>query len=583
MHPLRAYPDRLGRALAGFRARFGVVVLFSCIINMLMMASSLYTMQLYDRVLASRSEATLIFLTGLVLAALLLYAALDGLRLMILARLGAWLDAGLGPDLLARSVQAALMSRQPSTRALRDLGELRSVLTGPALQAVLDVPWMPVFLAVVWLVSPPLAWVALLGGAVLVLLALLNEAALRGPVRESEEASAQASHWASATVRNSEVVAAMGMMPAVVGRWEALQSGGIRPMLRMGTRGGWFAAASRMARQAIQILVMAVGAWYVLRHELTGGAMIAGSILVGRMLAPVDGAIGTWRQLVQGRAAYRRLGAFYAGSEGQRLGLRLPDPEPKLEARGLRYAYPGMMEPVLRGVSLSARPGQAVAILGPSASGKSTLARLLTGVYEPAAGEVRLDGAELRQWDPAELGRHLGYLPQDVELFPGSVAENIARFTAAPVEAVIEAAKAAGAHEMILALPQGYETQVGESGAMLSGGQRQRIGLARALFGSPRLIVLDEPNSNLDHEGEQALLRAIEAVKARGGTVLFIAHRPTLLACADRVVLLRHGLVEADGERDEVMKRLARPRQVHPAPAAPPMRPATAPKEAASL
>jgi PrtD family type I secretion system ABC transporter len=396
------------------------------------------------------------------------------------------------------------------------------------------------------------------------LLALLNEMVTRNPLAVVQEQQSRAQGDAEAIMRNAEVVNALGMGGNAVARW----LGSYRSVISSGQvasdRARSIMAFAKWWRMTVQVAVMGLGAFFVLRQEMAPGSMIASSILLGRALAPIEGAIDTWKQATAARRAYVRLRAFFAEVGG---GLtvdrtRLPAPQGLVSVRNLVFGYPGLKAPTIQNVSFDAAPGEVLAIVGPSGAGKSTLARLLTGIYPPRNGTVRLDGADISRWDRGEVGPHLGYLPQDVELFAGTIAENIARLGPARDEDVVDAARLAGAHEMILALPNGYDTESGEAGSQLSGGQRQRIGLARALFGNPPLIILDEPNANLDDEGEAALHRAIAAVKARGGTVLMIAHRPSMLEQADRILVLRDGRVQAIGERAEILKQITRPKPV---------------------
>ncbi|HET6522590.1 MAG TPA: type I secretion system permease/ATPase [Geminicoccaceae bacterium] len=545
------------------------VGLFSLAINLLMLVVPLYMLQLFDRVLLGRSVETLLYLTLIAFTALAVMAVLDVIRARMLVRISTWIDRRLAGETFERSIAAALRASPYQSRALQDLLELRSFMGSNALVSLFDAPWLPLYLLVIWFLHPLIALVALGGALVLFALAVLNEWLTRQPLTQAGESATRALRRAQATTRNAEAVEAMGMTRGVVARWLDDNAGTLRLQEQAADRGGVILALTKFVRLALQMLVLAVGAWLVLQHELTGGAMMAGSILMSRALAPVEGMIGNWKQMVNVRGAWRRLKEFVDRPAPHPARMSLPAPRGHLAASNVWYAYPETERSILRGVSFELQPGEVMAIVGPSAAGKSTLARLLIGIHEPSRGSVRLDGARLDQWDNAELGRHLGYLPQDVELFGGTVRENIARMTDAPAEAVIEAARLADVHDMVLGLPQGYDTDIGEAGRLLSAGQRQRLGLARALFGRPRLLVLDEPNSNLDTEGEAALNRAIAEIKQAGTTVVLIAHRPSMLAHVDRIMVLRHGAVEAIGRRDEILKQIARPAAVpSPAPAA---------------
>jgi ATP-binding cassette subfamily C protein/ATP-binding cassette subfamily C protein EexD len=548
--------------MAGCRRAMLAIALFSLAINLLMLVPSLYMMQLFDRVLQTRSYDTLLYLTLIAVSALAILGLLDMIRARMLVRISTWIDRRLAGTTFERAIVAGLRGSPYQSRALQDLLELRSAMGSATLVSVFDAPWMPIYLLVIWLLHPMMALVAGIGAVVLFALALLNERLTRPALTAAGESAARNLRLAQATTRNAEAVEAMGMARSVVGRWLGDNHGTLTMQEKAADRGGVILAITKFWRLTLQLVIMAVGAWLVLGHELTGGAMMAGSILMGRALAPVEAAIGNWKVLVNARSAWRRLREFLAHPEPHPARMSLPAPTGKLSASNVWYAYPQTDRPILRGVTFELQPGEVLAIVGPSAAGKSTLARILIGLYEPSRGTVRLDGARLQTWDNAELGRWLGYLPQDVELFGGTVRDNIARLLDAPAEAVIEAARMADVHDMILNLPQGYDTDIGEAGRMLSAGQRQRLGLARAMFGTPRLLVLDEPNSNLDQEGEAALNRAIAEIKAQGTTVVLIAHRPSMLAHVDRILILRNGAVEALGKRDEIMKQITRPTSV---------------------
>jgi PrtD family type I secretion system ABC transporter len=446
---------------------------------------------------------------------------------------------------------------------LRDLGQLRSFLGGSAIFSLFDAPWVPIYLLVIFLLHPVVGFVALAGAVVLFALAVLNELLTRKPLRTANREAMHGMQRAEATMRNAEAIDAMGMMPGVVASWLSINDRALEQQVLASDRAGTVLALSKFLRLAVQIAVLGTAAFLATRHELTPGAMIAGSILTSRALAPVEQAIGTWKQVIGVRAAYGRLKAHFTETRLLRAtGMPLPAPSGHLSVEGVTFAYPGTTRTTLKAVSCELLPGEALAIVGPAAAGKSTLARLLIGVWPPNVGAVRLDGADVHTWDREDFGRYVGYLPQDVELFAGTVQENIARLGDARPPAIHQAAQMAGVHEMILRLPRGYGTEIGEGGAILSGGQRQRIALARALLGPPHFLVLDEPNSNLDGSGEEALSNAIAAVKASGGTVVIIAHRPSMLTHVDKILLLRNGQVEAFGMREEVMKLISRPRPV---------------------
>ena len=552
----------LKETVAGCRRSFVHVGLFSMFINILMLTLPLYMLQIFDRVLTSRSRETLVYLTLIALAAVLVLGLLEVVRSRILVRVSSWVEQHLAPEAFERSVAASLRAKPYRTEALRDVGQLRSFLASPGIFALFDAPWAPIFLFIVFLLHPVVGLIALAGAVLLFLLALLNELVTRTPLRAANQAAIRSMQRAEATVRNAEAIDAMGMMPAVAARWLATNREVLRHQADASDRAGTVVASSKFWRLAVQIAVLGAGAFLVVEHELTAGGMIAGSILTSRALAPVDHSIGTWKQVVAARAAYMRLRSMFQNITPRTKSMPLPPPQGHVTVERLAFAYPGSDASALKGITLEIRPGEVLAVVGPSAAGKSTLARLLVGVWPPASGAVRLDGADVSLWDREDFGRYVGYLPQDVELFAGTVRDNIARMGDMPSDAVVDAARMAGVHDMILRLPNGYDTEIGEGGAVLSGGQRQRIALARALLGPPRLLVLDEPNSNLDTEGEHALFDAIQAVRDDGGTVVIIAHRPSLLDHVDKILVLRNGRMHAFGARTEIMKLITRPRAV---------------------
>ncbi len=559
----------LEQALRGLRPGLATLVLFSCGINLLILASPLYMWQIYDRVLASGRVETLVFLTLITAAALFGLGVLDALRGHVLGRMGRWLDRRLTPELISASLRRTLRGEPAGGQALRDLATVRNVLAGPGVSALLDAPWAPLFLALIALMHPLLGLVALGAALALLAVAVANEAASRGPLRDAARCSIRAMQRAEAAIRNADVVHALGMRADFIRRWSALNEEALALQLKAGDRNAILLGFSKFLRMLVQVLILGVGAWLVLRRDLTPGGMIAASILLGRALAPVEQSIGAWKGLVAARDARDRLSALFQRLPPEPTAMRLPAPRGRLCCEQVVYAPPGQAEPVLRGISFAVEPGTGLGIIGPSAAGKSSLCKILVGTWQPSRGSARLDGADLFAWNPDLVGRHIGYLPQDVELFAGTVAENIARLGTDPdPDAVVAAAEAAGVHEMILALPQGYDTEIGEAGGHLSGGQRQRIGLARALYGRPRLVVLDEPNASLDADGETALLRALFTAKGWGATVVIVAHQPRILAPVDQLLLLRQGALEAFGPRDQVLERL-RPLRPLQAPARP--------------
>lgn len=559
------------RALERFFVSAGV---FSFFINALMLVPAVYMLQVYDRVLASRNETTLYMLSLIVLVFYLLMAGLEWLRARLMVQAGLRLDADLNEKVLSSAFRQNLRQRGANAeQATGDLNGVRQFLTGNGLFAFFDAPWAPLFIGVIFLLHPTLGIVSLVGAVLLLGLALWTEHRTQAPLAEANRAGIAANQFAANSFRNAEVVEAMGMFPALRSRWYALH----RRMLALQTiasdRAGSISAATRFTRITLQSLILGMGALLVIDGEITPGAMIASSILLGRGLAPVEQAIGAWKQFVGARSAHERLRKLLDDYEPRGEAVELPPPRGEYRVENVVAVAPGGNLPILKGISMHIPAGTVLGVIGPSGSGKSTLARLLVGVWGTAAGVVRLDGADVHAWDKAELGPWLGYLPQDVELFDGTVAENIARFGEVDSAAVVRAASQAGVHELILRLPEGYETPIGTGGCALSGGQRQRIALARALYGNPSALVLDEPNSNLDDVGESALIEAVKSLKAAGKTVVLITHRTSVLSVVDALVVLRDGKVHAYGAPSEVMAALRQPAgpgaPASPVPAAP--------------
>lgn len=555
------------KVLSGLRRTLWGVACFSVVINLLLLAPSIYMLQVYDRVLPSRNETTLWMLTGLILGLYALSSLLDHLRSLVFARLAHQVDDTLGKRAFDASLQRNL--QQPHahvTQPLADLAQLRQFLGSPSVFAFFDAPWFPFYLAVIFLFDTWLGTFALVGTLVLVLLAAANEWVATAGQRDAGRSSVKAMQSAADAFRNAEVVQAMGMQEALYRRWHRLHQEAAGLLLRAAERGQVVASITRFFKLALQSLVLGVGALLVLQGDLTGGMMIAASILMGRTLAPVEQLIAVRRQWSQVRDAYRRLSTLLDQHPASEPRLQLPAPVGRLEVENLSIAPPGKAQPVVRETSFTLEPGDVLAIVGASGSGKSSLARALVGVWAPAAGTVRLDGAELSHWPALQRGAAIGYMPQDVELFEGTVAENIARFQDAPSEAIVAAAQQAGVHELILRLPEGYDTRLGDRGAGLSGGQKQRIALARALFGAPRLVVLDEPNSNLDEVGEQGLVKCIRGLRERRCTTVLVTHRPSALAEAGKLLVMQEGKLQMFGPKEQLLARLAQARR--PAPAA---------------
>jgi PrtD family type I secretion system ABC transporter len=534
---------------------------FSLGINILALASPLYMMQLYDRVVSSRSVDTLIMLTLMFALAIAALVVLDTLRGQVLARLGGWLDERLGPTVIIAGLRASLQTANVSRsgEALRDLMTLRSFLSGPATMPLMDAPWAPLFIGLLYILHPLLGMVGLASGFVLFGLAVLNEVVTKTLLQQANRAAARTMRTVEAAFRNAEAVEAMGMRDGVLRLWWREAQAGKLAQELAANRAALVQGLSKYTRLMVQSAIMGVGAWLVIEDHASPGVMFGASFLIARALAPVENAIVTWKSVISARLAYHRLQQLLEAIPPTPKGMALPRPEGELAVERLSYVPPGSDTPILRGISFGLGAGEVLGLVGPSAAGKTTLARCITGAWHSNSGHVRLDGADIAVWHAADGGDHLGYLPQDVELFSGTVRENIARLRDADPEAVINAAKLAGLHEMIMRLPKGYDSDIGEGGLKLSGGQRQRIGLARALFGEPRLVVLDEPNASLDAEGEAALIAAIGQLKARGTTLIVIAHRPNILQHADKVLVLKDGMVAAFGSRDEVIAKLNSP------------------------
>lgn len=545
----------LEAVLGAGRRQLPALVLLSFFSNLLLLVSSIYMMQVFDRVLSSGSVDTLIWLTVIALVALVVYGVLEMARRNVLARTGEWIEAELSPHVMRRTIRLQL-ARGNSFAGLNDVSDLKQFAAGDAILAFLDAPWSPIFIALIWLMNPVLGMIALGGAIVLFAIGVLNDVLTRNRSAEQARALRDARADSGRLLANAETLTGLGMVDAVIRRWQerhALASG----------RGRWAADMtallyniSRVLRLALQIAILGAGAWLVLQAELTSGGMIAASIIMSRALSPVERAISAWKSYGLYRTARIRLIKLFSAVPEQQERISLPRPKGQLVVSNLRYMSPQSGEAIVKDVSFALMPGEACGLLGPSGCGKTTLCKLLVGAWRPTFGEIRLDGADVAEWDSEELGRYLGYLPQTVELFSGTVAENIARLGQIDQEAVLAAAQAAGAHEMILALPNGYETDVGDFADRISGGQRQRIGLARALYGNPALVVLDEPNSNLDGTGEMALLQALRALKARGTTVVIVSHLPHLLHLADKVLVMQDGKVARFGARDEVLREM---------------------------
>lgn len=549
--------NELTTALFSARPVFATLILFSCVINLLMFAPSIYMLQVYDRVLASQNTTTLFMLTLLIIGVYLLIAMLEGVRGLVMIRIGNRLEQQLNKRVFGAAFERNLHQGQGTpAQALSDLTSARQFLAGNSLFAFFDAPWTPLYLAVAFLIHPLLGWLTLFGSSLLVVLALITENLTNKPLAQANKLSMAGSALINNQLRNSEAIEAMGMLSAMRQHWLTLQRQVLGLQTMASDRAVFVNSITRFVRVLLQSLALGAGALLVIEGEITPGMMIASSIILGRALTPVEQVISSWKLLLQFRGTWHRLLTLLNDYPARPAQVSLPRPNGNLSVEGVFATAPGGGPAILRNFNFTLSAGEILGIIGPSACGKSTLARLLMGIWAPQSGTVRLDGADIYQWDKAELGASLGYLPQEVELFDGTVAQNIARFGELNSEALVAAAKLAGVHEMILRFPLGYETPLGVGGCLLSGGQKQRIGLARALYGDPALIVLDEPNASLDDVGEAALIQAIQRFKQKGHTLVLISHRPTILGVVDKVLLLSDGMMKAFGTRDEVFAAL---------------------------
>jgi ATP-binding cassette subfamily C exporter for protease/lipase len=559
---LKIPQNEIVKILAEFKGAFRSVGVFSAFVNLLMLVPSLYMLQVYDRVLASGNKTTLLMLTLMILVAYLCMSALEMVRSFVLVRVGAQLDMKLNRRIYTAAFEQNLKKAGSNAgQALHDLTSIRQFLTGNGVFAFFDAPWFPVYLIVIFMFSPTLGVFALCGTAVLIVLAYANEAVSKKPLAEANAMAIASSNLATNNLRNAEVIEAMGMLPNLMARWFKLHSRFLQLQAEASEKAGIVSAITKFTRVSLQSLILGLGALLVLKGELTAGGMIVASILMGRATAPVEQLIAVWKQWSSTRSAYQRLNELLAANAPRQAGMSLQKPVGQVSVEAVTAAPPGSPVAVLKNLSFAIVPGDVLGIIGPSGSGKSTLARLLVGVWPTAVGKVRLDGADVYHWNKDELGPSIGYLPQDVELFAGSVSDNIARFGEVDPGKVIMAAKRAGVHEMILHFPQGYDTLLGDGGAGLSGGQKQRLGLARAMYDDPSLIVLDEPNSNLDDAGELALVAALNDLRSRGKTIVLITHRTSALATTNKLLLLRDGVAQLFGPRDQVLAELAKANQ----------------------
>lgn len=550
----------LRHSLRGFVGAFAGIGVFSGLINALMLTGSLFMLEVYDRVLPSRSIPTLVALSVLTASLFIFQILLEITRSRLLARIGLHLDRNISPRIFELLVQLPLRTKGGGQGdPIRDLEAVRGFFASSGPSALFDLPWVPLYLLICFAFHPLIGLAALVGALVLVGLTVATELLGRAPLKAASNHGATRQRLGALALRNAEALHAMGMTAQLQARWNEITSNYLEQQRRATDIAGGFGVTGRVLRMMLQSAVLAIGAYLVIQGEATAGIIIASSILTGRALAPVDMCIASWRGFVVARQGWSRLSELLRVLPPETPKLQLPTPSQMLSVETISVTPPGSEKSVVQGVAFAVKAGSALGIIGPSASGKSTLARALVGVWRPSRGYVRLDGAVIEQWPVGSLGAHVGYLPQGVELIEGSIAENISRFEVhAPAEAVIEAARAAGVHDMIVAFPAGYETQIGHQGSALSAGQQQRIALARALYKRPFLVVLDEPNSNLDVEGEQALTDAILAVRARGGIAIVIAHRASALAAVDQVLVMKSGFQQTFGPKETVLAKVSK-------------------------
>ena len=545
-------------ALTRCKDAFIWAAIFSMVINILQLVPTIYMLQLYDRVVPTGNRSTLLMLTLIMLVLFLTLGALEWVRSQILVRVSSRLETLLNERLFQVSYKQALYSggQRASSQALDDLTSLRQFMTGNGLFAFFDVPWIPIYIGVMFIFHPFYGWAAIVTAIILIIIAIVQEKSTVKVLGEANALAIVGRNLVNKNLRNAEIIESMGMLQAIQARWLE----GSRHVLILqaiaSSRAGLISGLSKMIRLSSQSLILALGAYLVIENEITGGLMIAGSILLGRALAPIDMMIGSWKGFIGARAQYHRLNEMLHQIPVDQEKMSLPAPEGYFQFDSAVVIPPGAQVAVLKGISLTIAKGDVVGIVGPSGAGKSTFARALLGIWPTANGKIRLDGAEVFTWNRHEIGPYMGYLPQDIELFEGTVSENIARLGEVNAEKVVAAAKMADVHNLILKLPQGYDTHIGANGGNLSGGQRQRIGLARALYGDPVVVVLDEPNSNLDEQGEFALGQAIQILKQKKVTVIVITHRNNVLAHVDKLLILNEGLISAYGPKDEVIAHL---------------------------
>ncbi len=548
----------LGDALAMGKSAFLFAALFSLASNLLYLALPIYTSQIYSRVMSSHSGATLIVLTVGATIVFLVSGILDHFRTQVLINFSIAFDRRLASSTFAALFDLVVRRMGGShAQALRDLDMVRSMIAGNGTAVLFDVPWIPVFMGILFIIDPWVGLLTFVGGVVLLILAYLQDRATHKAMKEQSQASLKSYSFTDAALRNAEIVRALGMLPTLGAAWAHFRQVALQMGVIANERGSFYSAAIRFIRMFMQIAIIALGAWLIIAGNIAPGLLFANMILSARALAPIDRIMGSWKALFEGVQSYRRLQDVLNKYEQPVPATQLPTPTGRITFEGVSFAPAGAATLVIANMNLLIQPGEMVGVIGPSGAGKSSMLRLMCGIWKPNTGAIRLDGADVYSWDRADFGKHVAYQPQDTELFAGTIRNNICRFSVDADDAdIVAAAQAAGAHDLILRLPKGYETEIGESGVTLSAGQRQRVGLARTLYGNPKVIILDEPNANLDADGEAALLKALESAKERNATIVLVSHKPAMFASADKLLVLRNGMITQYGPREEVMRTL---------------------------
>lgn len=558
MSKAKIFVNPLKEALASCKVMFKYSILFGAVINLLMLASPLYSMMVLDRVISSQNTDTLVMLTLVIALALALLGVIQAARSFAMTRMSDWLEERLSTLVFANSIKMSLQSKiNIGSQKIRDLQVIKGFLTSPSLVAMLDTPWAIIFIIVIFILHPLLGVLTIVGGVILILLGVVTDRTTKKMIERNNEDSIRSNSSVDQATRNAEVIQVMGLMNNVVGLWQDLNSKVHSTQVMVNKRQAVLSEITKFVRLFLQISVTGLGAYLVIKNELSSGAIIASSTLVGRALSPFEQFINAWKGYINYKKSFDRLNKAFEMMGESSNKMKLPAPEGRIEAQGLFFAPANTNKYTLRSVSFQVEPGETLVVIGQSGSGKTTLAKLISGAWEASSGMVRIDGANIKDWDRDQLGSYIGYLPQDIELFSGTIRQNIGRMDSkADPELLVEAAQLAGVHDMILGLANGYDTEIGLEGSGLSGGQRQRIALARALFGSPKILILDEPNSNLDSKGEEALGMALEIAKEKKITTIVISHRPNVINYADKLLILQDGVVVSFGKKEDVLKEM---------------------------